>query len=72
MQHLFVRGSASGGTGRLPPARHFVSMGHDAQEGELPALGTWPAEDTVHIWDKLPNHRESWALILVFAGRVLT
>eukprot|EP00959_Pyramimonas_sp_CCMP1952_P270318 5650816-Pyramimonas_sp.AAC.1 len=58
--------------GEAPPPRHFVSMGHNAQEGEPPTVGTWPAEDTVHLWDKLPNHRDSWPLILVFAGRVLT
>eukprot|EP00959_Pyramimonas_sp_CCMP1952_P447422 9368598-Pyramimonas_sp.AAC.1 len=47
-------------------------MGHNAQEGEPPTVGTWPAEDNVHLWDKLPNHKDSWPLILVFAGRVLT
>eukprot|EP00959_Pyramimonas_sp_CCMP1952_P110182 2305253-Pyramimonas_sp.AAC.1 len=53
-------------------ARHFASMGRNAQGRELPTIGTWPAEDTVHLWDKLPRHREPWPLILVFAGRVLT
>eukprot|EP00959_Pyramimonas_sp_CCMP1952_P282440 5903351-Pyramimonas_sp.AAC.1 len=47
-------------------------MGPNAQEGEPPTVGTWPAEDTVQLWDKLPNHRDSWPLILVFTGRVLT
>eukprot|EP00959_Pyramimonas_sp_CCMP1952_P262194 5483041-Pyramimonas_sp.AAC.1 len=41
-------------------------MGREAQEGELPTVGAWPAEDTVHLWEKLPNHRESWAPILGF------
>eukprot|EP00959_Pyramimonas_sp_CCMP1952_P088564 1852842-Pyramimonas_sp.AAC.1 len=47
--------------GEASLARHFVSMGREAQEGELPTVGTWPAEDTVHLWDKLFNHIESWA-----------
>eukprot|EP00959_Pyramimonas_sp_CCMP1952_P301645 6311577-Pyramimonas_sp.AAC.1 len=47
-------------------------MGHNAQEGEPPTVGTWLAEDTVHLWDKLPNHRDSWPLFFVFAGRVPT
>eukprot|EP00959_Pyramimonas_sp_CCMP1952_P029515 620179-Pyramimonas_sp.AAC.1 len=58
--------------GEAPPPRRFVAMGHNAQEGEPPTVGTWPAEDAVHLWDKLPNHRDSWPLILVFARRVLT
>eukprot|EP00959_Pyramimonas_sp_CCMP1952_P050531 1055802-Pyramimonas_sp.AAC.1 len=32
----------------------------------MPTVGTWPAEDTVHLWDKLPK-----SLIILFAGRVL-
>eukprot|EP00959_Pyramimonas_sp_CCMP1952_P123682 2585965-Pyramimonas_sp.AAC.1 len=47
-------------------------MGREAQGGEPPPAGTWPADDTVHLWEQLPNHRESWELILVFTGRVLT
>eukprot|EP00959_Pyramimonas_sp_CCMP1952_P379759 7954997-Pyramimonas_sp.AAC.1 len=54
--------------GEALPAWHFVSMGRYAREGELPTVWTWPAEETVHLWDKLPNHSESWPLILVFAG----
>eukprot|EP00959_Pyramimonas_sp_CCMP1952_P179121 3744569-Pyramimonas_sp.AAC.1 len=57
--------------GALPP-RRFVAMGSRAQGGEPPTVGTWPAEDTAHLWDKLPNHRDSWPLILMFTGRVFT
>eukprot|EP00959_Pyramimonas_sp_CCMP1952_P295229 6174679-Pyramimonas_sp.AAC.1 len=32
--------------GEASPPRRFVSMGHDAQEGEPPTVGTWLAEDT--------------------------
>eukprot|EP00959_Pyramimonas_sp_CCMP1952_P263471 5509888-Pyramimonas_sp.AAC.1 len=66
MQHIFPRGSASGGTGG------FLLQGILRPWAVRHKKETWPAEDTVHLWDKLPNHRESWALILVFAGRVLT
>eukprot|EP00959_Pyramimonas_sp_CCMP1952_P207029 4330777-Pyramimonas_sp.AAC.1 len=48
------------------------TMGNDPQPGEPPSIGAWPAVDTVHLWDQLPTHRESWPLILVFNGRVLT
>eukprot|EP00959_Pyramimonas_sp_CCMP1952_P074017 1547036-Pyramimonas_sp.AAC.1 len=57
--------------GEAPPPRIFVPMGREAQEGEPPSAGTWPADDTIHLWEHLPNHRESWELILVFTGRVL-
>eukprot|EP00959_Pyramimonas_sp_CCMP1952_P340643 7134614-Pyramimonas_sp.AAC.1 len=50
--------------GEAPPPRHVVPMGREAQEGELSTVGTWPADDTVHLWGKLPNHRESWELNL--------
>eukprot|EP00959_Pyramimonas_sp_CCMP1952_P356383 7463501-Pyramimonas_sp.AAC.1 len=47
-------------------------MGDAALPGEPPSVGTWHADDTVHLWEQLPNHRESWELVLVFTGRVLT
>eukprot|EP00959_Pyramimonas_sp_CCMP1952_P435287 9114857-Pyramimonas_sp.AAC.1 len=37
--------------GEALPPRRFVAMGNRAQEGEPPTVGTWPAEDTVHLWD---------------------
>eukprot|EP00959_Pyramimonas_sp_CCMP1952_P410420 8601097-Pyramimonas_sp.AAC.1 len=47
-------------------------MGNSPQPGEPPSIGAWPAGDTVLLWDQLPTHRESWPLIVVFDGQVLT
>eukprot|EP00959_Pyramimonas_sp_CCMP1952_P055203 1153962-Pyramimonas_sp.AAC.1 len=58
--------------GDPPPVRKHVAMSNSAQAGEPPSIGAWPAGDTVLLWDQLPTHRESWPLILVVDGRVLT
>eukprot|EP00959_Pyramimonas_sp_CCMP1952_P410416 8601011-Pyramimonas_sp.AAC.1 len=47
-------------------------MGQCPKAGELLAIGAWPAADAVRLWDQLPTHRDSWPLVLVFNGRVLT
>eukprot|EP00959_Pyramimonas_sp_CCMP1952_P354158 7420109-Pyramimonas_sp.AAC.1 len=47
-------------------------MGNVAQQGEPPSVGAGPAEDRVHLWDQLPNHRGSWPFIIVFNGWALT
>eukprot|EP00959_Pyramimonas_sp_CCMP1952_P347794 7285318-Pyramimonas_sp.AAC.1 len=47
-------------------------MNNPAQEGEPPSVGTWPADDTHHLWKRLPNHHELRDLVLVFTGRVPT
>eukprot|EP00959_Pyramimonas_sp_CCMP1952_P453880 9469016-Pyramimonas_sp.AAC.1 len=47
-------------------------MGQDPKAGEPPTIGAWPAADTVRLWGQLPTHRDSWPLVLVFNGRVLT
>eukprot|EP00959_Pyramimonas_sp_CCMP1952_P110405 2309699-Pyramimonas_sp.AAC.1 len=44
------------------PARSFVPIGNAALAGEPPSVGTWHADDTIHLWEQLPNHRESWEL----------
>eukprot|EP00959_Pyramimonas_sp_CCMP1952_P107829 2254754-Pyramimonas_sp.AAC.1 len=43
-------------------------MNNPAQEGEPPSVGTWPADDTHHLWPHLPNlnHHEQCDIVLVF------
>eukprot|EP00959_Pyramimonas_sp_CCMP1952_P196376 4105922-Pyramimonas_sp.AAC.1 len=47
-------------------------MGQAPKAGEPPTIGSWPTADTVRLWHQLPAHRDSWPLVLVFNGRVLT
>eukprot|EP00959_Pyramimonas_sp_CCMP1952_P378826 7935556-Pyramimonas_sp.AAC.1 len=49
-------------------------MNNPAQGAEPPSAGTWPADDTQHLWPHLPNlnHHEQWDITLVLTGRVLT
>eukprot|EP00959_Pyramimonas_sp_CCMP1952_P085384 1785591-Pyramimonas_sp.AAC.1 len=42
--------------GEAPPPRIFAPMGREAQEGEPPSVGAWPADDTIHLLEQLPNH----------------
>eukprot|EP00959_Pyramimonas_sp_CCMP1952_P015331 324731-Pyramimonas_sp.AAC.1 len=53
-------------------ARTLVPMNNPAQGGEPTSVGTWPADDTNHLWPHVPNHHKLWGLVLVFTGRVLT
>eukprot|EP00959_Pyramimonas_sp_CCMP1952_P185972 3888452-Pyramimonas_sp.AAC.1 len=58
--------------GAPAPVKDHRAMGSDPKPGESPTIGSWPAVDTVRLWDQLPTHRNSWPLLRVFNGRVLT
>eukprot|EP00959_Pyramimonas_sp_CCMP1952_P137319 2873796-Pyramimonas_sp.AAC.1 len=58
--------------GEPAPVKEHRAMGKDPKAGEPPTIGAWPAADTVRLWDQLPTRRDSWPLVIVFSGRVLT
>eukprot|EP00959_Pyramimonas_sp_CCMP1952_P067536 1409685-Pyramimonas_sp.AAC.1 len=58
--------------GKPAPVKEHRAMGKYPKTGEPSTIGAWPAVDTVRLWDQLPTRRDSWPLVLVFNGRVLT